>query len=76
MAFFWRLFIEKMYKICMLALDKSSKTSSKEVEKVKKQLEITTNEYRLLKEEVALNILEMNKIVGFQKEYEQTEHKK
>lgn len=75
-AFLWRIFIGKMYKICMMALDKSAKTSSKEVDAIKKQLEITTNEYRLLKEEVALNILEMNKIVGFQKEYEQTENKK
>lgn len=67
-AFCWRLLVAKMYEMYMMALSKSSSTVKKEVVDIKKKLEETRNEYRLLKEEAAMHILEMNKIVGYQKE--------
>ncbi|OGV53498.1 MAG: hypothetical protein A2017_15830 [Lentisphaerae bacterium GWF2_44_16] len=69
-AFCWRILVAKMYQIYMMALSKSSGTVKKEVSDIKKKLEETRNEYRLLKEEAAMHILEMNKIVGHQKEEE------
>lgn len=69
-AFCWRLLVAKMYQIYMMALSKSSGSVKKEVSDIKKKLEETRNEYRLLKEEAAMHILEMNEIVGYQKEEE------
>lgn len=70
-AYCWRLLVQNMYQLYYMALRKTSTSIQKEIGKVKSELEKTNNEFRLLKEEAAMTIVEMNKISGFEKNGEE-----
>lgn len=62
LAYCWRLLIGKMYVFFNIAMGRSSGASQKEISDLKKKMQDTNEEYRLFKEEVAINIVEMQKI--------------
>lgn len=63
-AFCWRMLIQKMYDLFMNAAQTGSQLSSREINELRQNLEKTKNEERLLKEEIALQIVEMKNIIG------------
>jgi hypothetical protein len=68
LAFLWRLLVGKMYSVYMSALSATSSNVLKDVDALRKDLESAKNEYRLLKEETAMHIVEMNQITGLYKD--------
>lgn len=65
LAFCWRLLIQKMYQFYMMALSKSSPVAEKEIREIHHELEMTQREFRMLREEAAMTIVEMNRITGY-----------
>lgn len=67
LAFCWRLLVGKMYELFTISSSNSSKSAMKQVDDLNGQLDNARKEFNLLKEEVSLQIIEMNKITGFKK---------
>ena len=67
LAFCWRLLVGKMFELFMLSTANTSKVAQRQLDELNSQLESTRRDFRLLKEEVSLQIIEMNKITGFKK---------
>lgn len=64
-AYCWRLLIQKMYEFYIMAMSKTSAATNKEMQDVRHELEMTEREFRILKEEAAMTIVEMNRITGY-----------
>lgn len=64
-AYCWRLLIQKMYEFYMMALSKSSPVAEKEIHEIRSELETTKREFRMLREEAAMTVVEMNRITGY-----------
>jgi hypothetical protein len=67
LAYCWRLLIEKMYTLYQMAMSKSSQTLKQEVNKIKSRLNKSESDCQMLKEETALHIMEMKKILEHNK---------
>jgi len=66
-AFFWRLLVGKMLELYSMAMSNTSKAAQGQINDLNAQLDSSKKEFRLIKEEMALQIIEMNKITGFKK---------
>ncbi|OGV34999.1 MAG: hypothetical protein A2020_10720 [Lentisphaerae bacterium GWF2_45_14] len=64
-AYCWRLLIQKMYEFYMMAMSKTSSVAGKEIKEVRLELEMTARDFRMLKEETAMTIVEMNRITDY-----------
>lgn len=67
LAFCWRLLVGKMYELFTLSSNNTSKAVLRQIDDLNGQLDSSRREFNLLKEEVSLQIIEMNKITGFKK---------
>ncbi len=66
-AFCWRMLVGKMLEFYSLAMSNSSKVAQGQIDELKTQVDSARKDFRLVKEEMALQIIEMNKITGFKK---------
>jgi len=64
----WKIYVIKMFEISRSALNNNSSIAENEILNLKDELEQSENNCRLLKEEVAIQIIEMNQISGLKKD--------
>lgn len=67
LAFCWKLLIARMYEIFFLGLSSNVKVMQARLSDFEQKLGQTTDESNLIKEKLALQIMEMNKITGYKK---------
>jgi len=76
LAIGWKLYVIKMYELCLSALNNNSTAAENTILNLKDELEQSENDCRVLKEEVcrvlkeevAIQIIEMNQLTGLNKE--------
>jgi hypothetical protein len=66
-AFCWRLLVGKMFELYALSTSNNSKVAQKQLDDANGQLDGVKKEFQLLKEEISLQVIEMNRITGFKK---------
>jgi hypothetical protein len=66
-AFCWRVLVGKMFKLFTMTSADSSRIVKREMGELQGELDSARREFKLLKEEISLQIIEMNKITGFRK---------
>lgn len=67
LAFCWKLLIARMYEMFFLGLSSNVKVMQARLSDFEQKLGQTNDESKLIKEKLALQIIEMNKITGYKK---------
>ena len=64
----WKIYVLKMFELSRAAISNNSGEAENQILNLKDELEQSENNCRLLKEEVAIQIIEMNQISGLKKD--------
>ena len=64
----WKVYVLKMFELSRAAINNNSGATENEILNLKDELEQSENNCKLLKEEVAIQIIEMNQITGLKKD--------